>query len=219
MKRDGIVKGKFISFEGPDGAGKTTALNKVVTDLTPVLKDKLVVTREPGGNRISEAIRHIILDRKNTEMDDRTEALLYAAARRQHIVETIQPALDENKLVLCDRYIDSSVAYQGAGRQIGTTEVYQMNLFATGGLLPNLTIYFDVPSEVGLQRIMTHRTDEINRLDVEQLSFHQRVRKSYLEIAKAQPQRIKVIDATKSKDQVVQDVEKIIYAANQEFFN
>ncbi len=219
MKRDGIVKGKFISFEGPDGAGKTTALNKVVTDLTPLLKDKLVVTREPGGNRISEAIRHIILDRKNTEMDDRTEALLYAAARRQHIVETIQPALDENKLVLCDRYIDSSVAYQGAGRQIGTTEVYQMNLFATGGLLPNLTIYFDVPSEVGLQRIMTHRTDEINRLDVEQLSFHQRVRKSYLEIAKAQPQRIKVIDATKSKDQVVQDVEKIIYAANQEFFN
>ncbi|MFC5189262.1 dTMP kinase [Pediococcus cellicola] len=213
------MKGKFISFEGPDGAGKTTALNKVVTDLTPVLKDKLVVTREPGGNRISEAIRHIILDRKNTEMDDRTEALLYAAARRQHIVETIQPALDENKLVLCDRYIDSSVAYQGAGRQIGTTEVYQMNLFATGGLLPNLTIYFDVPSEVGLQRIMTHRTDEINRLDVEQLSFHQRVRKSYLEIAKAQPQRIKVIDATKSKDQVVQDVEKIIYAANQEFFN
>ncbi|MCV3321019.1 dTMP kinase [Pediococcus ethanolidurans] len=210
--------GKFISFEGPDGAGKTTALNSVVADLTPQLKNMLVVTREPGGNRISEAIRNIILDRKNTEMDDRTEALLYAAARRQHIVETIQPALDSGKLVLCDRYVDSSVAYQGAGRQIGVDEVYQMNLFATAGLLPNLTIYFDIPSEIGLQRIMTHRTDEINRLDVEQLSFHKRVRASYLKIAEQNPQRIKVIDATQSKADVVSNVEKIIYQENKEFF-
>ncbi|WP_317767108.1 dTMP kinase [Pediococcus ethanolidurans] len=210
--------GKFISFEGPDGAGKTTALNSVVADLTPQLKNMLVVTREPGGNRISEAIRNIILDRKNTEMDDRTEALLYAAARRQHIVETIQPALNSGKLVLCDRYVDSSVAYQGAGRQIGVDEVYQMNLFATAGLLPNLTIYFDIPSEIGLQRIMTHRTDEINRLDVEQLSFHKRVRASYLKIAEQNPQRIKVIDATQSKADVVSNVEKIIYQENKEFF-
>ncbi|MBU7555193.1 dTMP kinase [Pediococcus ethanolidurans] len=210
--------GKFISFEGPDGAGKTTALNSVVADLTPQLKNMLVVTREPGGNRISEAIRNIILDRKNTEMDDRTEALLYAAARRQHIVETIQPALDSGKLVLCDRYVDSSVAYQGAGRQIGVDEVYQMNLFATAGLLPDLTIYFDIPSEIGLQRIMTHRTDEINRLDVEQLSFHKRVRASYLKIAEQNPQRIKVIDATQSKADVVSNVEKIIYQENKEFF-
>ncbi|GAB5052716.1 dTMP kinase [Pediococcus ethanolidurans] len=213
-----MLIGKFISFEGPDGAGKTTALNSVVADLTPQLKNMLVVTREPGGNRISEAIRNIILDRKNTEMDDRTEALLYAAARRQHIVETIQPALDSGKLVLCDRYVDSSVAYQGAGRQIGVDEVYQMNLFATAGLLPNLTIYFDIPSEIGLQRIMTHRTDEINRLDVEQLSFHKRVRASYLKIAEQNPQRIKVIDATQSKADVVSNVEKIIYQENKEFF-
>ncbi|MDV7720032.1 dTMP kinase [Pediococcus ethanolidurans] len=213
-----MLIGKFISFEGPDGAGKTTALNSVVADLTPQLKNMLVVTREPGGNRISEAIRNIILDRKNTEMDDRTEALLYAAARRQHIVETIQPALNSGKLVLCDRYVDSSVAYQGAGRQIGVDEVYQMNLFATAGLLPNLTIYFDIPSEIGLQRIMTHRTDEINRLDVEQLSFHKRVRASYLKIAEQNPQRIKVIDATQSKADVVSNVEKIIYQENKEFF-
>ncbi len=213
-----MLIGKFISFEGPDGAGKTTALNSVVADLTPQLKNMLVVTREPGGNRISEAIRNIILDRKNTEMDDRTEALLYAAARRQHIVETIQPALDSGKLVLCDRYVDSSVAYQGAGRQIGVDEVYQMNLFATAGLLPDLTIYFDIPSEIGLQRIMTHRTDEINRLDVEQLSFHKRVRASYLKIAEQNPQRIKVIDATQSKADVVSNVEKIIYQENKEFF-
>ncbi|MGI6023934.1 MULTISPECIES: dTMP kinase [Pediococcus] len=213
------MTGKFISFEGPDGAGKTTALNSIVADLTPQLNDNLVVTREPGGNRISEAIRDIILDRKNTEMDDRTEALLYAAARRQHIVETIMPALKSGKMVLCDRYVDSSVAYQGAGREIGVDEVYQMNLFATAGLLPDLTIYFDVPSEIGLRRIMTHRTDEINRLDVEQLSFHKRVRASYLKIAEQNPQRIQVIDATQSKAKVVSDVEKIIYQANKGLFN
>ncbi|GAB5055347.1 dTMP kinase [Pediococcus parvulus] len=214
-----MLTGKFISFEGPDGAGKTTALNSIVADLTPQLNDNLVVTREPGGNRISEAIRDIILDRKNTEMDDRTEALLYAAARRQHIVETIMPALKSGKMVLCDRYVDSSVAYQGAGREIGVDEVYQMNLFATAGLLPDLTIYFDVPSEIGLRRIMTHRTDEINRLDVEQLSFHKRVRASYLKIAEQNPQRIQVIDATQSKAKVVSDVEKIIYQANKGLFN
>lgn len=214
-----MLTGKFISFEGPDGAGKTTALNSIVADLTPQLNDNLVVTREPGGNRISEAIRDIILDRKNTEMDDRTEALLYAAARRQHIVETIMPALKSGKMVLCDRYVDSSVAYQGAGREIGVDEVYQMNLFATAGLLPDLTIYFDVPSEIGLRRIMTHRTDEINRLDVEQLSFHKRVRASYLKIAEQNPQRIQVIDATQSKAKVVSDVEKIIYQANKGPFN
>ena len=214
-----MLTGKFISFEGPDGAGKTTALNSIVADLTPQLNDNLVVTREPGGNRISEAIRDIILDRKNTEMDDRTEALLYAAARRQHIVETIMPALKSGKMVLCDRYVDSSVAYQGAGREIGVDEVYQMNLFATAGLLPDLTIYFDVPSEIGLRRIMTHRTDEINRLDVEQLSFHKRVRASYLKIAEQNPQRIQVIDATQSKAKVVSDVEKIIYQANKGLLN
>ncbi|AMV60070.1 Thymidylate kinase [Pediococcus damnosus] len=213
------MTGKFISFEGPDGAGKTTALNTIVADLKPQLKKQLIVTREPGGNRISEAIRDIILDRQNTEMDDRTEALLYAAARRQHIVETIEPALKANKLVLCDRYIDSSVAYQGAGREIGEQEVYQMNLFATAGLLPDLTIYFDVPSEIGLQRIMTHRTDEINRLDVEQLSFHKRVRASYLKLAKENPKRIKLVDATQSKGKVVSDVETIIRKTNSEFFN
>ncbi|KJU74750.1 thymidylate kinase [Pediococcus damnosus LMG 28219] len=214
-----MLTGKFISFEGPDGAGKTTALNTIVADLKPQLKKQLIVTREPGGNRISEAIRDIILDRQNTEMDDRTEALLYAAARRQHIVETIEPALKANKLVLCDRYIDSSVAYQGAGREIGEQEVYQMNLFATAGLLPDLTIYFDVPSEIGLQRIMTHRTDEINRLDVEQLSFHKRVRASYLKLAKENPKRIKLVDATQSKGKVVSDVETIIRKTNSEFFN
>ncbi|KRN62839.1 thymidylate kinase [Pediococcus inopinatus] len=218
-KRDGMVTGKFISFEGPDGAGKTTALNTIVADLKPQLKTQLVVTREPGGNRISEAIRSVILDRQNTEMDDRTEALLYAAARRQHIVETIEPALKANKLILCDRYIDSSVAYQGAGREIGEQEVYQMNLFATAGLLPDLTIYFDIPSEIGLKRIMTHRTDEINRLDVEKLSFHKRVRASYLKIAKENPERIKVIDATQSKEKVVSEVETIIRQSNSEFFN
>jgi len=199
----GILTGKLITFEGPDGAGKTSALNAIVAKIAPRLGDQLVVTREPGGNQISEAIRHIILDRQNTAMDDRTEALLYAAARRQHIVQKIQPALAQGKLVLCDRYIDSSIAYQGAGRGIGEQAVYDMNQFATEGLNPDLTLYFDVAAEVGLQRIQTHRQNEINRLDVEALSFHHRVQAAYLRLLAAYPERIKRLDASQPLDQVV----------------
>lgn len=140
--------GKLITFEGSDGAGKTSVMNEVVRDFQQQLGDQMLVTREPGGNKISEQIRRIILDRANTEMDYRTEALLYAAARRQHLVETILPALTAGKLILCDRYVDSSVAYQGAGRQIGMQEVAKMNEFATEKLLPDRTIYFDIPVEV-----------------------------------------------------------------------
>ncbi|ETY75238.1 dTMP kinase [Lactiplantibacillus fabifermentans] len=198
-----MLTGKLVTFEGPDGAGKTSALNAIVTDLQAQLGDRLVVTREPGGNQISEAIRQIILDRKNTMMDDRTEALLYAAARRQHIVETILPALKQDKLVLCDRYIDSSIAYQGAGRGIGEQAVYDMNQFATEGLTPDLTLYFDVDAEVGLQRIQTHRQDEINRLDVEALSFHHKVQAAYLKLLAQYPDRIKRLDASQPLEQVV----------------
>lgn len=199
-----ILTGTFISFEGPDGAGKTSALKAITAALTPQLGDRLTVTREPGGNSISESIRAIILDRANTAMDYRTEALLYAAARRQHLAETILPALKAGNLVLCDRYVDSSVAYQGAGRQIGEAAVAQMNEFATDGLLPALTIYFDVPAEVGLQRIQAHRDPQkVDRLDVEKTAFHDRVRAAYLRLQQAHPDRIKLVDATQTPDQVV----------------
>ncbi|MCM0598712.1 dTMP kinase [Periweissella fabalis] len=199
------MAGIFITFEGPDGAGKTSVLNEIITKLSARLGPKLVVTREPGGTQIAEAIRNVILDTQNTEMDARTEALLFAAARRQHIREIIQPALDENKFVFCDRFVDSSVAYQGAGRQIGADEVWQMNKFATEGLMPNLTLYFDVPSEVGLARIQNFRADEINRLDQASLSFHKRVREAYLNLQATYPQRIILIDAAQPFENVVAD--------------
>ena len=147
------MSGIFISFEGPDGAGKTTALEK----LLPLLKERtdkeVVLSREPGGSIIAEKIRKIILDIHDEEMDPRTEALLYAAARRQHLVDAVLPALDEGKVMLSDRFVDSSIAYQGGGRQIGTKEVTEINDFAIDGHLPDLTIYFDVTPDVGLSRI------------------------------------------------------------------
>nr|WP_318531007.1 dTMP kinase [Levilactobacillus fujinensis] len=214
-----MLSGTFISFEGPDGAGKTSALTTITAQIQPLLGDRLTITREPGGNPISESIRAIILDRANTDMDYRTEALLYAAARRQHLAQTILPALAADNLVLCDRYVDSSVAYQGAGRQIGEAEVARMNEFATGGLLPDLTIYFDVPAAVGLKRIQAHRQpDKVDRLDVEQEAFHDRVRAAYLRLQAAHPERIKLIDATQAPDQVVAQALAWIKQTAQRYF-
>ncbi|ANK59112.1 MULTISPECIES: dTMP kinase [Loigolactobacillus] len=210
--------GRFITFEGPDGAGKTSVLTALVPRLKALAQVPLIETREPGGNPISEAIRQIILDPKNTAMDPRTEALLYTAARRQHIIEKIRPALAANKLVLCDRFVDSSLAYQGAGREIGVAEVAQMNLFATEALQPDLTLYLDVPSEVGLARISAHRPDQNDRLDQEALSFHQKVRGEYLQLAKDNPQRIKVIDATQAIEQVIAACQTLVTASFPEMF-
>lgn len=217
--RPKILSGTFISFEGPDGAGKTSALRAITTTLQPLLGDRLTVTREPGGNAISESIRSIILDRANTAMDYRTEALLYAAARRQHLAETILPALEAGQLVLCDRYVDSSVAYQGAGRQIGEAAVAKMNTFATDGLLPELTVYFDVPAEVGLKRIQAHRDPrKVDRLDVEKTAFHDRVRAAYLRLQAAEPNRIKLIDATQPPAQVVASALTLIKQTARAYF-
>lgn len=202
------MNGQFISFEGPDGAGKTSVLKAIGEELRVKYGDNLMLTREPGGNKISESIRNIILDPINTEMDARTEALLYAAARRQHLMETVIPALKAGKLVISDRYVDSSVAYQGGGREIGEQAVWQMNQFAIDGLEPDLTVYLDIESEEGIRRIKTHRTDEINRLDVEALEFHQRVRKSYLNLLEQNPERIKLVDASQPLDKVLQDVKE-----------
>ncbi|GAX06469.1 thymidylate kinase [Secundilactobacillus pentosiphilus] len=203
------MAGLFISFEGPDGAGKTTVLSAITERFKTAKRTDILVTREPGGNQISEAIRKIILDPQNTQMDVRTEALLYAASRRQLIQETIRPALAANKIVLCDRFVDSSVAYQGAGRKIGEDAVYQMNQFATEGLTPDLTIYVDVPSEVGLARIKAHRQN-VDRLDAEALSFHKRVRAAYLRLADRFPERIVTIDATQPVTAVIDQAMTLI---------
>lgn len=204
------MTGKFITFEGPDGAGKTSILNALVKQVQTKLSQELVVTREPGGTGIAEAVRNVLLDNSNTKMDARTEALLFAAARRQHIVEIIQPALMQDKVIFCDRFVDSSVAYQGAGRKIGMDEVYNMNLFATDGLTPDLTLYFDVPAEVGLERIKTHRTNEINRLDKDTLEFHKRVNDGYQKLKASNVKRIIAVNANQPFDDVLQDAYQII---------
>jgi dTMP kinase len=208
---DNLMKGTFISFEGPDGAGKTSVINAIQQDLVKRHGAKRVLlTREPGGNRISEQIRDILFDDQNTNMDARTEALLFAAARRQHIVEDIEPALRAGKIVLSDRYIDSSVAYQGGGRHLGTDDIWELNQFAIHGLLPDLTIYLDIDSELGLKRISEHRSDQVNRLDREKLRFHQAVRAAYLTLAERHQQRIVTIDASQPLAAVIKEAETVI---------
>lgn len=213
------MSGIFISFEGPDGAGKTTALEK----LLPLLKERtdkeVVLSREPGGSIIAEKIRKIILDIHDEEMDPRTEALLYAAARRQHLVDAVLPALEEGKVMLSDRFVDSSIAYQGGGRQIGTKEVGEINDFAIDGHLPDLTIYFDVTPDVGLSRIRKDHEGAMDRLEKEALSFHQRVYDSYMEIVKNNPDRIKTIDATQPVEKVVADALDVIIKRFPDVFN
>ncbi|MRI75360.1 dTMP kinase, partial [Enterococcus mundtii] len=179
-------------------------LKEVSERLAKESKRKIVTTREPGGIPIAEKIRTVILDPRNDRMDERTEALLYAAARRQHLVEKILPALEAGHLVLCDRFVDSSLADQGAGRRIGIAPVASINAFATEGVSPDFTIYLDVDSDTGLRRIQENRTQQIDRLDSEGLEFHQRVRHEYLKLAEENPQRIKKIDARMSLELVVE---------------
>lgn len=203
------LDGLFITFEGGEGAGKTTAIHSIYSRLKEEGR-KVIVTREPGGSVIAEKIREIILDPDHVEMDARTEALLYAAARRQHLVEKVIPYLEEGYIILCDRFIDSSLVYQGAARKIGMEEVLKINLFATEGLMPHKTLFFDIDPELGLQRIAKNRGREVNRLDKETLSFHQLVREAYLNLARAEGERMKTIDASKSEEEVFQDAWKIV---------
>ena len=204
------MKGKFVTFEGLDGSGKTSVLKRIEKYLQQKKTINYLLTREPGGNQIAERIRQLLLDANSLGMDSRTEALLYAASRRQHLVETVLPALTAGKLVLCDRYVDSSIAYQGAGRQLGEAEIAQLNNFATDGLQPELTIYFDVPPAVGLARINAHRVNEINRLDQESEIFYQRVRRSYLKLNTTFPERFIKIDATAELSEVSNETLRVL---------
>ena len=199
-----MTNGFMISLEGGEGAGKTSLLEK----LTVYLENKnieFISTREPGGVQISEKIRDIVLDKENTEMDARTEALLFAAARRQHLVQKVIPALEAGKLVIMDRYVDSSLIYQGYVRGMGIDEIYQLNQFAIEDLLPDVTLYFDLSPEVGLARINKDANREINRLDLEKGSFHDKVREGYLLLAD-KFDRIEIIDAEKSQEDVFSQV-------------
>lgn len=194
----------FITFEGGEGSGKSSAL-RLLDERLRNEGYQTVLTREPGGTPISEQIRNVILDKSNTKMDARTEALLYAASRRQHLVEKVWPALKEGKLVLCDRYLDSSLAYQGGARGLGIDNVLNVNMFATEGTFPDLTLLFDIEPELGLARIAKNAEREVNRLDLEKLEFHHGVRKTFLSLAKRYPDRYVIIDASKPLDEVVED--------------
>ena len=191
----------FITIEGPEGSGKTTAVDAAVKELEK-LGYQIVRTREPGGTPIAEQIRNVILDKSNTAMDQRTEALLYAASRRQHLVEKVWPALKEGKIVVCDRYLDSSLAYQGGARGLGVDNILQVNSFATEGTFPDLTLLFDLDPEIGLARIAANSDREVNRLDLEKIEFHKKVRNTFLELAKRYPERFVVIDASQSREEV-----------------
>lgn len=205
------MRGIFITIEGPDGSGKTTALQQVVPRLQQEMNRKVVATREPGGSPIAEKIRSLILDPSHTDMDSRTEALLYAASRRQHLVEKVLPVLESGDVIFCDRFVDSSIAYQGYARGIGEEGIREINQFATEGLEPDMTLYIDVPAEVGIQRIHANLDErEYNRLDQEKLDFHEKVRAGYLQLAKANPERIVVVDGTMSREAVTEACYRII---------
>ena len=191
----------FITLEGPEGSGKTTAVEAAVKELE-ARGYQIVRTREPGGTPIAEQIRNVILDKDNTKMDPRTEALLYVASRRQHLVEKVWPALKEGKIVICDRYLDSSLAYQGGARGLGIDNILNVNMFATENTFPDLTLLFDITPEEGLKRIAANASREVNRLDLEKLEFHHKVRNTFLDLAKRYPERYVIIDASKSREEV-----------------
>lgn len=201
-----FMRGYFVSFEGPDGAGKSTVLKEVLNQIGSELKTQYLVTREPGGSKIAEKIRDIILDPANDKMDNKTEALLYAASRSQHVGEIIRPALKEGKVVFSDRYVDSSLAYQGAGRDLGIQEVKQINDFATDKLDPDLTFFLDLDPEVGLKRIEKLRPGQEDRLEQENLAFHKKVYAGFLKVKETYPERFVTVDATQPIDQVVAQV-------------
>lgn len=199
----------FITLEGPEGSGKSSVMEKVYERLLSEGYE-IVKTREPGGTPIGEQIRNVILNQDNTKMDIRTECLLFAASRRQHLVEKIWPSLKQGKLVFCDRYLDSSLAYQGYARKLGIDNVLNVNLFATENTYPDLTLFFDVAPEIGLERINKNHNREVNRLDVEKLEFHKNVYQGYITLLNMYPERIIRIDASKPFNEVVEDTYDLI---------
>lgn len=197
--------GIFISLEGPDGAGKTTQL-KLLSKYLDSIGCQYLITRDPGGTPLGKQIRRILLHAE-TAVDPVAELLLYQADRAQHVAELIAPSLKKGMVVLCDRYVDSSLAYQGYGRNIDLALIRQLNQISTGGLMPELTILFDLDSEAGLSRLHPSGHD---RLECEAIDFHKRVRNGYLELAKAEPKRWQIIDASRAMSAVQEDLQRIV---------
>ena len=198
----------FITFEGPEGSGKTTQIERLKRHMAEAGHDVLV-TREPGGTAIGDQIRQILHDVRNLAMLPNTEILLYSASRAQIVGEVIRPALGRGQVVLCDRYADSTMAYQGYGHGLDLGMLRSITEFATGGLEPDLTIYLDIAPDLGLQRkraAFEAGESELNRMDLKELAFHQRVRAGYLEMAAQAPQRWVILDASRPIEEIQQDI-------------
>lgn len=201
------MRGKFITIEGTDGSGKSTQIELLMDYLRKKGAD-VIFTREPGGTQISEKIRAIILDVNNSEMTGITEALLYAAARSQHVEEKIIPALEAGKIIVCDRFVDSSIAYQGAARGLGAEKIMGINEAALHGIMPDMTLFFDLSPEKGILRKKNERA--LDRLEKEKMDFHEKVYEGYKNLCKKYPERIKPIDADRSIDEVHSEVIEVI---------
>lgn len=200
------MRGLFITLEGGDGAGKSTQIRNIKSFFE--MKGLVVVhTREPGGTQISEKLRDILLDSHNTEMDAVTEMLIYAASRAQHVRELVKPALDEGSVVICDRFLDSSIAYQAYGRGLGDM-VKIVNSYATDGLTPDITFWMDIDPDAGKERVS--KMGDFDRLEMEARDFHYRVYEGYRAIAQSEPDRIKRIDASRSVEEISAEIIKYL---------
>jgi dTMP kinase len=201
------MNGLLITLEGPDGSGKSTLVNL----LSSYLQEKgyeIILTREPGGTKIGEKIRDIILDNENIDMSYTTEALLYAASRAQHVYEKIIPGLRDGKIIICERFVHSSLVYQGIGRGLGIEKIKEINDFAIQGVKPDITLFFDIDPEVALERKINKNTGD--RLEREDIAFHRKVYEGYLKIKEMYPDEIKIIDANKTIDEIFTQVKNII---------
>lgn len=208
------MRGKFITFEGPEGCGKTTQSKLLMEWLVSKGMD-VIWTREPGGTRIGDAIRALVLNPDFKEMEDLTEILLLAASRAQHVEEKIKPALEAGKTVMCDRFVDATLAYQGRGRGLDWKLLYNLNQVATGGLLPDLTILIDIAPDIGLKRAMEfetaeHAAGEADRMEAAGGDFHEKVRDGYLFLAKRYPERIKVVESMETIEQTQEAIRRIV---------
>jgi dTMP kinase len=201
------MRGLFITFEGVDGCGKSTQQRLLGEYLAGKGYD-LVFTREPGGCALAEKIRSLLLDVENSDMDEKTEALLYAAARAQHIAQVIRPALDAGKIVLCDRFVDSSLAYQGVGRGLGIENIMEINRFAIDGIMPDKTFFLDFPPELAFERMSKKRVHD--RLELEEMEFHKLLYKGFVELCGLYPGRVIRVDASGNKYETNEKIKKIM---------
>tara|TARA_B100000780_G_C21093417_1_gene440785 strand:+ start:101 stop:721 length:621 start_codon:yes stop_codon:yes gene_type:complete len=202
------MAGKFISIEGVEGAGKSTQV-RFIQDYLTSLGKTVVVTREPGGTELSEKIRNLLLEPSPNSMDNDTELLLMFASRAEHVSKVINPALHRGEWVLCDRFLDATYAYQGAGRGIQRQRIQQIADWTLKGLTPDLTLLFDLPVELGLERVL-ERKGGMDRFEQEKINFFKKIRKSYLKSAKAEPNRIKIVDASLSITKIQKQLTQLI---------